>query len=50
MIKAMLFLFIAVVIIMGGATVLLKTAKVPKIPKNIKTPEQLDYEEKKYDE
>lgn len=45
MIKALIFLLIAVAIIMGGAMVLLKTAKKPDIPNNIKTPKQLDHED-----
>ncbi len=48
MFEALLFLLIAVAIIMGGATVLLKTAKKPRIPDNIKTPEELDKEDEKY--
>jgi len=50
MIKAAIFILIAVVIIMGGAMVLLNTAKKPKIPKNIKTPEQLEREDDDYDQ
>ena len=48
MIKALIFLLIAIAIIMGGAMVLLQTAKKPKIPDNIKTPEQLDQEDDDY--
>ena len=48
MIKALIFLLIAIALIMGGAMVLLKTAKKPEIPKNIKTPEQLDHEDDEY--
>ena len=46
MLKAILFTILAIVIIMGGAMILLDTAKKPRIPKNIKTPEQLDKEDK----
>ena len=48
MLKALIFLFIAIAIIMGGAIVLLQTAKKPRIPDNIKTPEQLDKEDEDY--
>ncbi len=48
MIKALVFFIIAVAIIMGGAMILLQTAQKPKIPKNIKTPEQLDREDDEY--
>lgn len=48
MLKALIFLFIAIAIIMGGAMILLQTAKKPRIPENIKTPEQLDKEDKDY--
>jgi len=48
MIKALIFLVIAVAFIMGGAMILLHTAKIPRIPKNIKTPEQLDQEDDDY--
>ena len=48
MLKAFLFLALAVLIIMGGAIVLLQTAKKPKIPKNLKSPEQLDREDDEY--
>ena len=48
MIKALFFLLIAIAIIMGGAMILLKTAKKPRIPPNIKTPEQLDHEDDDY--
>ena len=44
-----IFLLGTVVLIMGGAMVLLKTAKKPKIPKNIKSAEQLDREDDEYD-
>ncbi len=46
--KAIIFLLITVAFIMGGAMILLQTAKKPKIPENIKTPEQLDQEDDKY--
>ena len=39
------FLVVTVAFIMGGAMVLLNTAKKPKIPKNIKSAEQLDQED-----
>lgn len=45
---ALIFILIAIAIIMGGAMILLQTAKKPKIPKNIKTPEQLDKEDEDY--
>ena len=48
MITALIFLLIAIAIIMGGAMILLKTAKKPRIPKNIKTPAQLDQEDDDY--
>ena len=48
MLKVLIFIFIAFVIIMGGALILLKTAKKPEIPDNIKTPEQLDREDDDY--
>jgi len=48
MIKALLFLLLAIGLIMGGAMILLQTAKKPKIPENIKTPEQLDQEDSDY--
>jgi len=48
MFEALLFLLLAVAFIMGGAMVLLKTAKKPRIPDNIKTPEELDKEDEKY--
>ena len=48
MLKALLFLFIAVAIIMGGAMILLQSARKPKIPDNIKSPEQLDKEDEEY--
>ena len=48
MLKALLFIFIAVAIIMGGAMILLQSAHKPKIPDNIKTPEQLDKEDEEY--
>jgi len=47
----LLFLFIVamvVLFIMGGAMVLLQTAKKPKIPNNIKTPEEFDREDQEY--
>ena len=49
MIKALLFLLLAIAIIMGGAMILLQTAHKPKIPENIKTPKQLDQEDEDYD-
>ena len=48
MLKALFFLLIVVAIIMGGAMVLLQSAHKPKIPKNIKTPEELDKEDEEY--
>lgn len=45
MLKAILFTILAIAIIMGGAMILLDTAKKPRIPKNIKTPEQIDKED-----
>jgi len=48
MIKALIFLLITVAFIMGGAMILLNTAKKPRIPDNIKTPEQLDKEDDDY--
>lgn len=48
MIKALVFTLIAIAIIMGGAMILLQTAKKPRIPPNIKTPKQLDQEDDDY--
>jgi hypothetical protein len=48
MFEAILFLIISIAIIMGGAMVLLNTAKKPKISKTIKSPEQLDKEDDEY--
>ncbi len=48
MIKALVFLLIAVAFIMGGAMILLQTEKKPRIPDNIKTPEQLDQEDENH--
>ncbi len=48
MIKALIFLLLVIAFIMGGAMILLQTARKPKIPDNIKTPEQLDKEDKDY--
>ena len=45
MIKALLFTILAIAIIMGGAMILLDTAKKPRIPPDIKTPEELDKED-----
>ena len=45
-----IFLIISVALILGGAMVLLDTAKKPKIPKNIKSAEELDREDKKYND
>ena len=50
MIKALIFFILVVAIIMGGAMILLDTAKKPKIPKNLKSPEQLDKEDKEYND
>jgi len=44
----LLLVVLVVAFIMGGAMVLLQTAKKPRIPKNIKTPEQLDREDQQY--
>ena len=48
MFEAIIFLIISIAIIMGGAMVLLNTAKKPKIPKDIKSPEELDKEDDEY--
>ena len=48
MIEAIIFLIISIALIMGGAMVLLKTAKKPKIPNNIKSAEELDKEDEEY--
>ncbi len=48
MLKALLFFLIAVAIIMGGAMILLQSARKPKIPDNIKSPEELDKEDEEY--
>ena len=48
MFEAIIFLIISIAIIMGGAMVLLNTAKKPKIPKNIKSAEELDKEDDDY--
>jgi hypothetical protein len=48
MFEAIIFLIISIAIIMGGAMVLLRTAKKPKIPKNIKSAEELDKEDDDY--
>ena len=45
MVTAILFMLLAIAIIMGGATILLRTAKKPFIPDNIKSAEQLDQED-----
>jgi len=50
MIYFIIFLIISVALIMGGAMILLDTAKKPKIPKNIKSAEELDREDREYDE
>ena len=46
MIKAIIFIVLAILVILGGALILLDTAKKPRIPANIKTPEELDKEDK----
>ena len=46
MTKAILFIVLAFLFILGGALLLLDTAKKPRIPPNIKTPEELDKEDK----
>ncbi|MCP3674031.1 MAG: hypothetical protein GY829_06125 [Gammaproteobacteria bacterium] len=48
MFEALLFFLIAVAIIMGGAMILLQSARKPKIPKKIKSPEELDKEDEEY--
>jgi len=48
MFEAIIFLIISVLIIMGGAMVLLNTAKRPKIPKNIKSAEEFDKEDDEF--
>lgn len=48
MFEAIIFVIISIAIIMGGAMVLLNTAKKPKIPKNIKSPEEIDKENDDY--
>jgi hypothetical protein len=48
MIKALLFTLLAVAIIMGGAMILLDTAKKPKIPPKLKSPEELDKEDEEW--
>ena len=48
MIKAIIFIVLAFIFILGGALLLLDTAKKPRIPPNIKTPEELDQEDKNW--
>ncbi len=50
MIKALLFIGLVVLFILAGAMILLDTAKKPRIPPNIKTPEQLDQEDKDWND
>ena len=45
MTKALIFIALAFIFIIGGAMLLLDTAKKPRIPPNIKTPEELDKED-----
>lgn len=45
MTKALIFIALAFIFILGGAMLLLDTAKKPRIPPNIKTPEELDKED-----
>jgi len=49
MISALIYTLLAVAIILGGAMILLDTAKKPKIPPGIKSAEQLDKEDDDYD-
>ena len=48
MTKAILFIILAFLFVLGGALLLLDTAKKPRIPRNIKTPEELDQEDKEW--
>ena len=48
MLNAIFFILIAIAIILGGAMVLIQNNPKPKVPKNIKTPEELDEEERKF--
>jgi len=45
MTTVLLFILLVVAFIMGGAMILLQTAKKPKLPKGIKTPEDWDKED-----
>ena len=45
MTTALFFIALAFIFIIGGAMLLLDTAKKPRIPPNIKTPEELDKED-----
>jgi hypothetical protein len=50
MFEALIYTLIAIAIILGGAMVLIQNNPKPKVPKNIKTPEQLDKEQEDYDQ
>lgn len=50
MLKVILFILLAVAVIMGGAMILLETAKPPKLPekKKLKSPEEWDKEDEDF--